>query len=120
VDHLPESETDSFQIFAAVTEQPVGIFQATSMWKGSWELFRHESHGDGKMDLVYPQSKERERLSYRAAKCSQKGFDFCLEVAGASRGVARYFSQKGWELRGARTAPALEEKARALVYHAGN
>ncbi|HZS35648.1 MAG TPA: hypothetical protein VFF06_02415 [Polyangia bacterium] len=100
VDHVPKSDTDTFQIFAAVTEQPIGIFQAGSSWKGSWELFRYDNKGDGKIVFVYPQTRESERGSYRATKCSEKGFDYCLELAGNSRGARRYFSQKGWELRG--------------------
>jgi hypothetical protein len=100
VDHVPKSETDSFQIFAAVTEQPIGLFQGGSSWKGAWELFRYENKGDGKIVFQYPQTRESERGSYRASKCSEKGFDFCLELAGNSRGARRYYSQKGWELRG--------------------
>jgi len=98
VDHLPTSETDNFQIFAAVTEQPMGVFQATSMWKGSFEMFRYVDKGDGKAVITYPQSKESERVSYRAYKCKEAKFQFCLELSGASRGTKKYYSQDGWEI----------------------
>ena len=57
VDHLPTSQTDTFDIFAAVTEQPIGVFDHRSQWKGEWELFRYEPRGDGQLELVYPASK---------------------------------------------------------------
>jgi hypothetical protein len=98
VDHLPKTETDTVSVFAAVTEEPIGIFQAMSTWKGQFELFRYEPAGDGKMVLMYPQTKEKERVGYRARPCSEKGFDYCLEMQGASRGTQRYFSQRGWEI----------------------
>jgi hypothetical protein len=100
VDHLPKSETDTINLFVAVTEEPIGIFQQTSAWKGNFELFRYEPAGDGKATLIYPQTKEKERIGYRAAACSEKGFDFCMELQGASRGIKRYYSQKGWEVGG--------------------
>ena len=109
VDHLPASQTDTFSIFAAITEQPMGVFDHRSQWKGDWELFRHEGRGDGQMELMFPQSKQKSRASYRAWKCNEKkDFDFCLEIS-ASKGPKKYFSQRGWEIgsiEGARSAEA--------------
>jgi hypothetical protein len=113
VDHLPTSETDSFRVFAAVTEQPLGVFQSASVWKGEYELFRHEPRGDGLMVILYPQSRQKEQVSYRATRCQEHSFDFCLELGGASRGARRYFSQKGWEI-GARSLAAVEAQVAAL------
>lgn len=107
VDHLPKSETDSLQLFAAITEQPVGIFDQRSAWKGEWELFRYEPRGDGQLELVYPQSKSKARVSYRAWKCNEKKeFDYCLEMSGG-RGK-KYYSQRGWEIGSLGAARALE------------
>lgn len=61
VDHMPKNETDTFQIFVAVTEQPVGVFQSASQWKGAYEMFRYEARGDGKLELVFPQTRSREK-----------------------------------------------------------
>src|SRR5260221_6433183 len=58
IDHMPRNERDTIQVFAALTEQPVGVFQAASMWKGQYELFRYESHGD-ELRVVYPQNGDR-------------------------------------------------------------
>src|SRR5678816_3149625 len=46
IDHMPRNDRDTINVFAALTEQPVGVFQAASQWKGAYELFRYESHGD--------------------------------------------------------------------------
>jgi hypothetical protein len=118
VDHLPTSETDPAQVFAAVTEQPIGIFQRASMWSGAWELFRYQAPGDGQIVLLYPQSGAKERAGYRATRCQEKGFDFCLELSGASRGTRRYYSQKGWEIGAARTPAELETRVETLLHHA--
>jgi hypothetical protein len=106
VDKLPQTETDVMEVFAAITDQPVGIFQSTSMWKGNFELFTYEDKGDGKMLVTYPQTKDRERISYRAWKCDEGRFTYCLDVTGASRGVKRYVSEKDWEIGAAGQLPA--------------
>ena len=54
IDHMPQSETDTFQVMAAVTEQPVGIFQSTSRWRGQYEIFMYKARGDGAIELQYP------------------------------------------------------------------
>jgi len=98
IDHHPKADTDTVNVFAAITDEPMGIFQSTSTWKGQYEAFRYEPAGDGKMVLMYPQTKEKERAAYRARACSEQGFDYCLELQGASRGAKRYYSQRGWEI----------------------
>ncbi len=118
IDHLPTKETDTCQIFAAVTEQPFGVFQSSSAWKGAWELFTYDDKGDGKVVFKYPQTSESERASYRASRCDEKGFEFCLEIAGASRGVKRYYSRKGWEIGGTPDAmAALHAREVELLHH---
>jgi hypothetical protein len=110
VDHLPKSETDTFDIFAAITEQPVGVFDHRSMWKGEWELFRHEARGDGQIELLFPQSKSKARMTYRAWKCNdKKDFDYCLEVSGG-KGPKKYYSQRGWEIGSGENVRAVENR----------
>ena len=110
VDHLPSSQTDAFDIFAAVTEQPIGVFDHRSQWKGEWELFRYEPRGDGQLEILYPASKGKARVSYRAWKCNEKkDFDFCLEMSGG-KGPKKYYSQRGWEIGSVEAARALETR----------
>jgi len=114
VDHMPTSQTDAFDIFAVVTEEPVGVFDHRSQWKGEWELFRYEPRGDGQLEVLYPASKgSKARVSYRAWKCNEKkDFDFCLEMSGG-KGAKKYYSQRGWEIGSVDAARALETRLSA-------
>jgi hypothetical protein len=40
--------------------------------------------------------------------------DFCLELDGASRGVKRYYSREGWEIRGPRDLDAIEREVASV------
>jgi hypothetical protein len=110
LDHLPRNEKDSINAFAVLTREPVGVFQTASRWKGAYELFQHESSGS-ELRVVFPQTGEKERLRARAWSCKEGDMDYCLELAGSSRGVKRYRSRKGWEIG----ASAGIERARAEV-----
>ncbi|MDB4961100.1 MAG: hypothetical protein JWP01_1099 [Myxococcales bacterium] len=115
IDHLPTSERDTFHVFAAITEEPIGIFQATSQWKGNFEMFRHETHGDT-IKAVYPQDKSREEIKVKATECKElREMDYCLEMHGASRGVKKYYSRKGWEIDGVHDAAELARRGEAAV-----
>jgi hypothetical protein len=112
VDHLPKNETDPVNLLVAVADEKMGVFQKTSRWKGEHELFRFERRGDGRLVLVYPQTRDREEVRYRATRCDRAGFDYCLELRGASRGARTYVSKKGWEIRSrAEAAQKLEALA---------
>ena len=69
-----------------------------STWKGQFEAFRHESHGE-EMRIVFPHTGDRESLRIKPSNCNENGMDYCLEVSGSSRGVQKYYSRKGWEIR---------------------
>jgi hypothetical protein len=97
IDHVPRNETDTINVFAALTEHSVGVFQATSQWRGNFELFRYEASGP-ELRLVYPQTGDREAVRAKARKCTEHKMDFCLEIEGASRGVKKYYSREGWEI----------------------
>jgi hypothetical protein len=111
IDHIPKSDKDIIQIFAALTEEPIGIFQATSQWKGEFELFRYEQHG-GELRMVFPQTGTRDRVKAKATECDKHGMDFCLELEGASRGVKRYYSREGWEIGSVRDLDTLKAQLR--------
>jgi hypothetical protein len=98
VDHMPKNETDTIEAFGAVTEQPMGMFAASSSWKGSYELFRWEARGDGRVALSFPQSGKREEARYRAWKCNERSFQYCMEITGSSHGARRYYSLEEWEI----------------------
>ena len=97
IDHIPRSDKDVVQVFAALTQEPVGVFQATSQWKGEFEVFRYEQHGN-ELRMLFPQTGTRDRVKAKATECDRGGMDYCLELQGASHGVKRYYSREGWEI----------------------
>ena len=120
VDHMPQSETDKFNLFVALSEETagddIGIFQNSSQWAGEHELFRHATKKN-KLVVTYPQTGESDELTTKATRCSdQRGMDFCLEVSGGSRGVKRYYSRKGWEIEGrGHTEAQIEQQVHDLT-----
>src|SRR4051812_5014171 len=61
IDHIPRNERDTNRVFAAVSEHSVGVFQATSQWRGAFEAFRYEASA-GELRLVFPQTGDRETV----------------------------------------------------------
>jgi len=115
IDHLPKTESDTIHIFAAITEEPMGVFQATSVWKGNFELFVYEAHGDT-IRAVFPQDKSREELKVSATACDEvRDMDYCLVIKGASRGPKKYYSRKGWEIDSASSAEDIALRGKAIV-----
>jgi hypothetical protein len=115
IDHMPRHDRDQISVFAAITDEPIGVFQTASAWKGHFEMFRYEALGD-EIRLLYPQDNHREHASAKARTCSEDGFDYCLELEGASRGVKRYYSRKGWELDGASRLGELRARIDAALH----
>jgi hypothetical protein len=114
VDHMPRNDKDTIQIFAAITDEPIGIFQETSAWKGAFELFRYESH-EGEIRMVFPQSNEKNKVKAKARTCNDKrDMDYCLELTGTNRGVKKYYSRKGWEIDGNHMQDRIESMLRTL------
>jgi hypothetical protein len=114
IDHIPKNDRDTIQVFAAISEEPFGVFQAASSWKGNYELFRYEPSGN-QLKIVYPQTNDRETVKHNARRCSENQMDFCLELSGGSRGVKRYYSRKGWEIENVKTLSDLHDRTDALM-----
>ncbi len=109
IDHIPRNDKDMIQVFVAITEEPVGVFQSASQWKGEYELFRYERHGN-EMRMLFPQTGTKDRVQATATECDRNGMDYCLELKGASHGVKRYYSREGWEIGSLRDIDALKAK----------
>ena len=101
VDRIPIKDTDHFEAFLAVEDPAMGAFQRASNYEGSYEIFKYEPRGDGKLQMLFPQSKTKVDVKYEAKTCSEQGFDYCLSMSGAPRGASKYVSKKGWEIDGA-------------------
>lgn len=99
LDRLPRTERDTINVFVTITDERLGVFQAGSRWRAAYELFHFEAQGD-QLEIVYPQTSERERVTAKVTACDENGMDYCMDVVGATRGVKRYYSMKGWEIDG--------------------
>jgi hypothetical protein len=120
IERMPANDRDAIDTLLLIDDDDadlaVGLFQRSSVWQGSFEIFTFEREGD-QLDLHFPQTGQDETVRARARRCNERGMDYCLELTGASRGVTRYVSKKGWEigehdLRAARAhADALVERA---------
>ncbi len=113
IDHVPRSDKDTIQAFVAISEHSVGAFQATSAWRGGFEAFRYEANA-GELRVLYPQTGDREAIRVKARRCDDQGMEYCLELDGASRGVKRYYSRKGWEIEGAHDLEAAQRRVEAV------
>ena len=113
IDHIPRNERDTINVFAAISEHSVGVFQATSQWRGSFEAFRYEANA-GDLRIVYPQTGDREKARVKARRCDDGQMDFCLEIDGATRGVKKYYSREGWEIGQAHDLDAVKQRVETL------
>lgn len=113
IDHIPRSDKDTINVFAVISEHAAGAFQATSQWRGSYEVFRFEANG-ADLRLVYPQTGEREAVRAKAKRCTEQDMNFCLEIEGASRGVKKYYSREGWEIGRGASLDAVKQRVEAL------
>ena len=114
VDQLPTRPEDTVNVFAAITRQPVGAFQFASQWKGGYEIFQYTA-SDSDLRIVYPHTGEKEKVKARAWKCKERDMDYCLQLTGASRGVKRYYSQRGWEIDGVARPDQMLERIASIV-----
>jgi len=111
IDHLPRTERDTVQIVVLFHDESMGVFQATSRWKGTYEGFVYEAN-DGELRIVYPQNGDKDKARFKATECNERDMDYCLEVSGASRGVKKYYSREGWEIGSVDEA---EQRLQSLV-----
>jgi hypothetical protein len=105
IDHIPRGDRDTINAFVVLSEHSIGVFDASSQWRGAFELFRYEASGH-ELRLMFPQTGDREKVNAKAVRCDEGGMDFCLELDGNSRGVRKYYSRKGWEIDQTSADPA--------------
>ena len=105
LDHVPSSERDPINILALLSDEKMGVFQKTTAYRGSYELFRWDRNG-----WTYPQTGETDKPTIRVRRCDEKGMDFCMDISGNSRGVRRYYSRKDWVIKSLADEQALAAK----------
>lgn len=114
IDHLPKGPRDPVQVFVMLDDDHLGVFNRSSQWKGEFELFRYRQDG-AVVRAEFPQNGAKESIRTKATECDGEDRDFCLELAGSSRGAKQYLSQEGWELRGHLTERQLEAAVTAKL-----
>src|SRR4051812_32042900 len=77
IDHMPRSERDMINVFLAIEDDPVGVFQKTSVWSGAYEMFKYEANGD-EVRIVYPQTGQRDKVKVSATECEEGDWNYCL------------------------------------------
>jgi hypothetical protein len=115
VDKLPTTERETFNIFVVLEDDEFGVFDSRSMWKGHFEFFKVKDVKQGHVRIHYPQTGETETLHGKVRRCSERDFDYCLELTGGSRGVTRYFSKEEWVIDGVHGQAALATRVDQLV-----
>ena len=95
IDHEPSTRTETFKVFGTIRKEPIGWFADRAAWKGAWEGFRYEPRGDGQIEVLFPHSGKKVRMTYRAWKCDDKNFDYCLELSGGGASTL-YYSKRNW------------------------
>ncbi|MGZ3425921.1 MAG: hypothetical protein ACXVCV_04685 [Polyangia bacterium] len=115
IDHEPRDEHEKFSVFFVNGEIPFGHFGTRTMWTAQLEFFHYHlvPREAGTIDLLFGATRERQRVHYVARRCNERGFDYCLEIAGSSRGVQRYYSKKEWEIKSGESLDQLAERALA-------
>jgi hypothetical protein len=99
IDHEPRAPKEPFQVLFVNAEFPMGHFATRTMWTGALEFFHYHivPREAGVIDFLFGHTNERQRVKYTARRCHERGFDYCLEIAGTTRGVQRYYSKKEWD-----------------------
>lgn len=117
LDRMPDDQRTMVQAFIAVKQrrQAVGLFHHGSAFKIAQEFFSW-SASRGALVVEYPQTGEREQVTYRITPCREEGFTLCMELKGNTRGVRKYRSNEDLEIDG-ETAPDAA-LARVLVRQA--
>ena len=114
VDHVAASRDDKFEALFIDGSRPWGRFGSQTWFRGKWEAFHYHviPRQDGHLQITYPAVDEQEEVVLNARPCRERGFDFCLDITGNSRGQHRYYSRKQWRVRDG-NVEAVEDQARA-------
>lgn len=111
VDHIPEKDTEAFDIFAVLTRHPVGVFQHGSLWEGNWAMFEWQMKGENKdLHIRFPQSGQTATIEWLIQDSRKVPFDYCLTLKGNPRGPEKWFSRKDWVIGSLSDVQALKDQ----------
>lgn len=113
LDHVPTKPNEHAEWFVVIEQsagEGQGVFSRASQFEGAFSVFGWKAPSRGELVIEMLQDKTRHTVKYKAEKCAKDGFDFCLELSGAPKGVQRYGSKRGWELGGDADPARLREE----------
>lgn len=93
IDSIPEARTDYVQVFVALGNSPVGVFQRSSDYRVEAEIYTY-NRKENRMKVFFPQTKKKKSFTYKIHPCDeQPPFDLCLDLSkNPWGGPKRYYS----------------------------
>lgn len=89
-DKYPQKRTEDVKIFIWLAGG-IGIHEAGSSYKSTFELFDFERQGD-KVVMTFLQDKSKAETKFTVTQCDDEPpFDLCLDLANTPRGPKRYY-----------------------------
>ena len=95
IERMPQGETDTIHALVMIDEHAHGMFFQGSVWRSLTEGFVYELAGS-ELRATFPQTASKETFKVDAHACTVDGFEVCLELAGGTHGIQRYYSMKAW------------------------
>jgi hypothetical protein len=113
---IPTAPTQHVHAFLILADAPFGIFQKSSAYQATLEVFEHIRDG-GDLRLRFPQSGAATAIRFRVSGCAtHPPFDLCLELsANPWGGPTRYFGFRDEDGVGASHAALRHRLAHAAV-----
>jgi len=94
LDRMPETMHDRLHVYRFVPSMGGGVFQDRTLYKGTFELFMFETHGD-EIRFNLPQTDEKVISKFHIeAVDGPKPFDLKLTVHNDPRGPSVYYGMR--------------------------
>ena len=91
VDSKPEKYTDYTHVFIAITAAPFGIFQKSSAYQATSELFEYKRR-ENRISMHFPQTGTQRQVTYQIRRCDDLSpFDLCLDLSDNPWGGPRRY-----------------------------
>ena len=80
IDSKPEKYTDYAHVMFVLGPAPIGIFQKSSAYRSTAELYEYRRNGN-RLTVHFPQTGVKRQVSYRVHRCEDLSpFDLCLDL----------------------------------------
>ncbi len=113
---IPTAPTQHIHAFLLLGDAPLGVFQKSSAYQATLEVFEHVRDG-ADLRMRFPQSGAGETVRFRVKACSEHPpFDLCLDLSkNPWGGPTRYFGFRDEDSAGATHAALRHRLAHAAI-----